>query len=131
MPSVLIEVRRQYLIEEEIGIIDAVHAALVDAFKIPTSDKTIRLIVHPPHRFTVPPEKTKPDYYTYVSIDAFAGRSIEAKRNLYQKIVNNLAPFGIPNDHILILLKESPAENWGVRGGKAASDVDLGFIIQV
>jgi hypothetical protein len=29
------------------------------------------------------------------------------------------------------MLHESPKENWGIRGGQAASDVDLGFKVEV
>nr|WP_212749443.1 hypothetical protein [Acinetobacter lwoffii] len=38
---------------------------------------------------------------------------------------------GIPADHILIHLRESALENWGIRGGQAACDVDLGFKVDV
>jgi hypothetical protein len=37
----------------------------------------------------------------------------------------------IPRDHVSILLRESEAQNWGIRGGQAASDVDLGFTVTV
>jgi len=127
MPSVLIEVRRQYTREEETAIMDAVHEALREAFRIPPGDRTVRLVVHEPHRFACPPEREKPERYTCVSIDAFAGRSIEAKRRLYRAIVDNLAKLGIPKDHVEIALREIPRENWGIRGGRAGSDVDLGF----
>jgi hypothetical protein len=46
-------------------------------------------------------------------------------------MVDNLKPFGIPKDHILIVLRESKAENWGVQGGQAGCDVDLGFKVDV
>ena len=131
MPSVLIEVRRQYTHDEETAIMDGVHAALREAFRIPPSDRTVRLVVHESHRFACPPEREKPEWYTHVSIDAFDGRSIEAKRKLYRAIVNNLAALGIPKDHVVIVLREIPRENWGIRGGRAASDVDLGFKIDV
>ncbi len=29
------------------------------------------------------------------------------------------------------MLHEPPLVNWGVRGGKAASDIDLGFALKV
>jgi phenylpyruvate tautomerase PptA (4-oxalocrotonate tautomerase family) len=45
--------------------------------------------------------------------------------------VRNLEPFGIPKDHIKILLREVAKENWGIRGGQAACDVDLGFKVEV
>jgi phenylpyruvate tautomerase PptA (4-oxalocrotonate tautomerase family) len=68
---------------------------------------------------------------TLVSIDAFAGRSLDAKRKLYRAIVANLEPLGIPKDHVKIVLREIPRENWGIRGGQAGSDVDLGFKVDV
>ena len=131
MPSVLIEVRRNYTHEEETAIMDAVHAALREAFRIPPGDRSVRLVVHEPHRFACPPEREKPEWFTHVSIDAFAGRSIEAKRRLCRVIVDNLAALGIPKDHVEILVREIPRENWGIRGGRAACDVDLGFKVDV
>ena len=131
MPSVLIEVRRQYTLEQEIALIEAVHMALRDAFKIMPGDKNVRLLVHEPHRFACPPAREKPEFYTHISIDAFAGRSLDAKRSLYQAIVTNLESFGIPRDHVKILLREVEKENWGIRGGQAGCDVDLGFKIDV
>jgi len=56
MPWALIEVRRQWSREEETALIDAVHAALVAAFRIPAKDKHVRLQVHEPHRFAHPPD---------------------------------------------------------------------------
>jgi hypothetical protein len=32
---------------------------------------------------------------------------------------------------VLIVLHEPPLENWGIRGGQAATDVQLGFKIDV
>lgn len=131
MPNVLIEVRRSYAPELEVAIIDAVHGALMEAFRIPADDKTLRLVVHDPHRFPCPPQKSHPEAYTLVTIDAFAGRSLDAKRHLYRAIVANLKALGIPADHIGIVLHEIPLENWGIRGGQAACDVDLGFKVDV
>jgi phenylpyruvate tautomerase PptA (4-oxalocrotonate tautomerase family) len=131
MPTVLIETRCQRPPIDESAMIDAVHQALVHAFKIPKHDKDVRLVVHEAHRFACPPGKAEPALYTHISIDAFTGRSLEAKRTLYKTIVNNLEPFGIPNDHVKVVLRESPMPNWGVRGGQAACDIDVGFKIDV
>lgn len=131
MPSSVVEVRRRYTEPEEVAIIDAVHGALVAAFQIPEGDKHVRLVVHEPHRFSHAPNLTQPELYTFVSIDCFAGRSIGAKRNLYAEIVKRLSLLGIPPDHVTIVLRESATENWGIRGGQAACDVDLGFDVNV
>ena len=129
MPNVTIEVRRQYAPDEETQIIAAVHAALMEGLKTPEWDRTIRLITHEPHRFAVPPGCG--DRYTLVDIDLFTGRSLEAKRELYKALVRNLGTLGIPPDHIKVLLRESSVENWGIRGGVPASEVDLGFKINI
>ncbi len=131
MPSVLIETRQEYSSDIEEGIMEAVHSALRENFKILPHDRNVRLVAHKPHRFQYPTGKTKPEFYTHISIDCFAGRSLKAKRNLYKAIVKNLEPFGIPNDHVKIMLREITAENWGIRGGQAACDVELGFEVEV
>ncbi|BBZ60783.1 hypothetical protein MMON_20840 [Mycolicibacterium monacense] len=38
-----------------------------------------------------------------MAIDCFAGRSVQAKRNLYREIVNALIRLGIPSDHVTIV----------------------------
>lgn len=131
MPSVMIEVRRQYTREQEAALMESVHAALREAFKILPGDRNVRLVVHEPHRFACPPDRENPELYTHISIDAFAGRSLDAKRNLYKAIVNNLEAFGIPKNHVKILLREIAKENWGIRGGQAGCDVELGFKVEV
>ena len=131
MPSALIEIRKQYPAEVESGIMEAVHSALREAFQIMPGDRNVRLLVHEPHQFECPPDREKPEYYTNISIDCFAGRSLEAKRQLYKAIVRNLAQYGIPENHVKIMLREISAENWGIRGGQAACDVELGFEVNV
>lgn len=61
----------------------------------------------------------------------FAGRSMDAKRSLYKAVVRNLVALGVPADDIKITLIEVPPENWGIRGGHPASEVALGFEIEV
>jgi len=129
VPLVTIEVRRHYSRDEEIAIIDAVHAAMIQSIKIPEWDRNVRLIVHEPHRFAIPPGRG--ERYTLISFDLFAGRSMEAKRALYRAIINNLQSLGIPAEEIKIVLREIPRENFAIRGGVPASEVELGFEINV
>ncbi len=131
MPAILIEVRKDYNEEEGTKLINAVHNAMVTAFQIPIEDRTIRLLVHPPHRFAVSPTKKNPELYTLISVDAFSGRSIDAKRKLFNQIAENLYQLGIPKDHILIVVRDSNKESWGVQGGQSGYDVDLGFKVEV
>lgn len=130
MPSTLIEVRTQYTPAEEVALIDAVHAALVAAFRIPEDDRFLRVQTYEPHRTVDGLDAGTADDYTRVTIDCFSGRSIEAKRALYREIVERLEALGIRREKVSILLRESPAENWGW-GGIPASDRELGFEITV
>jgi phenylpyruvate tautomerase PptA (4-oxalocrotonate tautomerase family) len=130
MPKSLIEVRRSYSPAEEAALLDAVHESLVAAFRIPPEDRGVRLMVHAPDRFAVSPVLSQPDRATLVTIDCFAGRSLEAKRRLYSGIAERFEALGIPRDHVSVILHEITRENWGTRG-QAASDVDLGFTVEV
>jgi phenylpyruvate tautomerase PptA (4-oxalocrotonate tautomerase family) len=131
MPSIIVDVRRTYTEAEEAAILQAVHTALVLAFKILPNRRNLILNCHKPHRFIGAPECEEPERLTNISLFVLRGRSVEAKRQLYKTIVDNLAPLGIPAHCILIKLHEMEPENVGVRGGQAVCDVDLGYSVNV
>ena len=128
MPNTLIATRSGW-IRDPYAVIDAVHDALREALKIPDWDRTVRLIEHEPSHFAIPPGRGQ--NYTIVEVTMFAGRSFEAKRALYEAIVRNLGGLGIAATDIKITLIETPMENRGIRGGKPASEVNLGFQVAV
>jgi phenylpyruvate tautomerase PptA (4-oxalocrotonate tautomerase family) len=111
------------------GLLDAIHAAAMQALKVPDEDRTQILTEHPAEAFELPPGKG--DRFTLVEVTMFAGRSADAKRRLSRAVVANLAGRGGPASDVLIVLHEVPLESWGVRGGTPASDVDLGFEVGV
>jgi phenylpyruvate tautomerase PptA (4-oxalocrotonate tautomerase family) len=45
--------------------------------------------------------------------------------------VKNLGALGIAPDDIFIVLNEVALENWGIRGGVPASEVELGFKVNI
>jgi hypothetical protein len=128
MPNTLIATRSGWITDPG-AVIEAVQSALREALRIPEGDRTLRLIEHPSSHFAVPPGRG--EKFTLVEVTMFAGRSTGAKRTLYQAIVRNLTALGVPPLDIKITLIESPAENWGLRGGLPASEIDLGFRIDV
>lgn len=80
--------------------------------------------------FEIAPTKT--EQFTLIEITAFKGRSLEAKKRLYAAIVDNLEKEpGIKGTDITIVIHEPPLDNWGIWGGKPASEVNLGFKIDV
>lgn len=131
MPIIRIEVRRHYSEAEAQAIMQAVHVAVCEAFQLPMTDRNVRLLTHPAQQFLAPDTLEHSERFTQVTVDAFSGRSVETKRKLYRLIVEQLERLGIPRNHVHILLRESPRENWGIRGGQMASDVELGFRVDV
>jgi phenylpyruvate tautomerase PptA (4-oxalocrotonate tautomerase family) len=129
MPLVKVSLLKGKSQEEKKALLDAVHAALIEAFKIPENDRNQRIFEFEPENFELPEGKTS--NYILIEMDVFPGRSIEAKRKLYETIVLNLQRHNIQASDILIVLNEPQLDNWGVRGGIPASAVDLGFKIDV
>ena len=130
MPIVHIDILRGRPAAEKRAILDGVHAALVEAFAIPDGDRNQILAEHVAEDF----ERSagRGPGFTLITMTVFPGRSLDAKRRLYAALARNLAARpGIDPADLLIVLVEPPLEDWGLRGGKAGCDVDLGFKIEV
>lgn len=131
MPSATVEVRRAYTPEQETALLEMVHAAIVEAFRVSPVNRNVTLVVHAPHRFLGRLECPSPEHLTNITLYVLPGRSLAAKRRLYRLLVDGLAAFGVPAACVLIRLVELPAENFGVRGGVPLADVDLGYPLDV
>ncbi len=127
MPISRIDVIKSRSNDEAQAIINALHTAQVEVLKVPAHDRQIRYIEHKPEHFAIPPGKT--DNYTLIELCIFPGRSRETKKALYQAIVSNLGKLGVEPSDIFIVLHEPPLDNWGIRGGQIASEVDFGYPI--
>jgi phenylpyruvate tautomerase PptA (4-oxalocrotonate tautomerase family) len=113
----------------EAGVINAVQTALLSALKIPDYDRDVVLDVYDTATRIVPTGRS--ERYTRVEVTMFSGRSLDAKRALYRAVVENLSALGVPPNEIKIVLIEVPPENWGLRGGLPASEIDLGVEVNV
>jgi phenylpyruvate tautomerase PptA (4-oxalocrotonate tautomerase family) len=125
MPHVRIEILEGRSANERRQLLQAVHDALVEAFEIPDDDRTQRIVEYDPINFENPPGKS--DRYTLIEITAFPGRSRMAKAALYKAIVHRLGDLGVDAADVSIVVHEPRMENWGIRGGRPADEVDLGY----
>jgi phenylpyruvate tautomerase PptA (4-oxalocrotonate tautomerase family) len=129
---VRIELLAGHSAERKRQLLDGVHDALVAALEVPPGDPTLRIVEHDRADLRLPSfPRVVGDHFALIEITMFAGRSLDAKRALYREIVDRLSRLGIPADDITIVVIESPTENWGVRGGTPASEVDLGFTVEI
>ncbi len=101
MPFTRIEVIEGRTAAEKRALLDAVHQSVVQALKVP-------------------------DECCLVS-----GRSREAKKTLYRLLVDRLVALGTPARDVVVVLHEPPMENWSVYGGRPASEVALGYDVNV
>lgn len=127
MPIVKIELPKgqgkDFLCEVMKVIMDVV----VEVLQLPDDDRNIRLFEYDKDLFQM-----KAPYKYIIQIDMFVGRKVETKKKLYKQITEVVqGNFGIPGKELFILINEHPRENWGLRGGIAASDVKLDYSVEV
>lgn len=129
MPQVVIHMRKGRTPAQKKAILDAVHAAIVEGFKTPETDRFQRIVEYDPEDFEVSAGRS-PDFLL-VEMTVFPGRSLEAKRVLYKSLARRLDGMGLnPAEH-MVVVRENPLTDWGIRGGQAACDVDLGYKLDV
>jgi phenylpyruvate tautomerase PptA (4-oxalocrotonate tautomerase family) len=128
VPSTRVETVEGWLGDRRAAFLEAVQAALVEGILIPAGDRDVRLVEY--GRDSVIQHPGASPRRTIVEVTLFSGRSLEAKKRLYSALVSHLAPFGLSAGDIKVILIEVPRENWGL-GGKPASEIDLGFKVDV
>ncbi|HYH01853.1 MAG TPA: tautomerase family protein [Bacillota bacterium] len=128
MPLVTISFLKIWSAEQKKGISDKIHEALVEAFQIPDHDYNHRINEYDPGNYFYSTRKT--EKAITIEMTVFPGRSKEAKKALYEKIVTKLSEYAIPAQDINVVLHEPPLENWGL-GGKPGDEVKLGFELKV
>jgi phenylpyruvate tautomerase PptA (4-oxalocrotonate tautomerase family) len=110
-------------------LLDAVHAALVEAFKIPDHDRHQQLLELEPACFEIPADRS--EAFTLVEITAFPGRSVEAKRALYRSLARRFEAAGVAPRDLFVVLHDPPLENWSPRDGVSSADVKPGVKLDV
>ena len=128
MPFARIEVIAGRTPAEKRALLDAVHESLLEVLKIPARDNNQRIVEYAAEDYDRPPSCTAKR--TYIEITMFPGRSVDAKRRLYQVLVDRLEALGTPRKDVVIVLHEPAMVNFGI-AGRPASEIDLGFNVHV
>ncbi len=110
------------------GISDAVHEALVEAFAYPAEKRFQRFFPLADEDFVHPVDRGLD--YLIIEVLLFSGRTVEAKKVYYQKVLDKLAGLGIAAHSVEIVLLESPRENWSIRG-TPGDELALGYRVEV
>ena len=125
MPVVTISIFKGYSVEFKNKIHNAIHSSIVTAFQIPGSDFNQKIHEYDKDNWKIPPGKS--GNFIHIEVFIFPGRTKETKKKLYKGIIAHLEEIGIKKDDVIISLIEVPMQNWAIRGGIPADEVDLGY----
>ena len=126
MPLAKIELRSGKTDEFKNNLIRLVGDSIVESFELNQDDRKIRLQEYSQENFIL----NKP-YEYLIEITIFKGRKKGTKKKLFKRIVETLdEDLKIDKEKILIVINEQPLENWGVRGGISAEEVQFDFEIE-
>jgi 4-oxalocrotonate tautomerase family enzyme len=127
MPLVKIELEEGQSNEVLIKMQQVVMGAVVEALKLKDDDRNMRLIEYKKGFFSM-----KKPYEIIIEITMFLGRTHETKKRLYKLIAERLQQnLGIDKEKLFIVVLESSKENWGIKGGIPADELDLGFNVNI
>jgi phenylpyruvate tautomerase PptA (4-oxalocrotonate tautomerase family) len=129
MAQIKIYGNRSFLSPIKQDVSNILHSCIVDAFQYPENKRAHRFFFMDEGDFFYPEGRS--NRYTIIEISLFDGRSIEAKKALYQLIFNRFENLlSISTTDVEITLTETPLHNWGIRG-KSGDDLTLDYKIAV
>ena len=129
MPHAVVHRLRNAQPEHRHGLIEAVNSAMIEALQVPDDSHPVRLCEYESDTFSIPAGSSAS--FTLIEATIFTGRTLETKRRLYTALIDRLKDLGIAPDDVRVVLYEVPLENWGLRGGTPASEIDLGFEVAI
>lgn len=123
MPLVRIDVPRSMSPATRRAVADGVHAALVDAIKIPADDRFQIVAEHAPDGLIADPAYlgiSRGGGFLSVQVFFRRGRGEDLKRALYAAIAKNLSrDAGVRPEDVLIVLTENDPVDWSFGNGIA------------
>jgi phenylpyruvate tautomerase PptA (4-oxalocrotonate tautomerase family) len=123
MPLVRIDLRRGKSAAYRRALAAGIHQALVDIVGIPQDDRFQTITEHDADGLIYDPDYLgieRTDDVVFVQITFRRGRTPEMRKELYARIVENLARDpGVRPEDVLIMLVENDPVDWSVGNGEA------------
>lgn len=121
MPLQRIDLARGRTPAQRRAIADAIHRALVEAVNIADKSRFQVVTEHDRDAFLFAPEYlgVRHEDPIFVQITLNAGRTVEQKKRLYQRMAELLRDAGVPPHDLIVNLVEVARENWSLGDGAA------------
>ncbi len=113
-----------FILENEFAFIEGFHKKMMSVLKIPEHDRQI-VLDQKTNGFYQPTNSS--GKYIIFEIKMFSGRTLETKKKLYIELFALASSFGVEDSNVNVILEDIDKQNWGIRGGQPASEVDLSF----
>src|SRR5262244_3877785 len=123
MPLVTVTIREGKSGEFKSAVLGAVHTALV-ASGVPEKDRFQRVLELDGNDFRYDgeyPDLASPrgDDFVLIEILLSVGRSVKVKRKILADIMDGVSRDpGLDPEHVMVVFKETPWENWAFGGGR-------------
>ncbi|GBO53757.1 hypothetical protein APA_1705 [Pseudanabaena sp. lw0831] len=129
MPQTKIYGNADFIQQNREPLSTTIHSCVVDALNYPPEKKFQRFFPLQSEDFEYPSDRT--EKYIIIEILLFAGRTVEAKKNLYRLLFERLKEkLDIAPLDIEIILIETPSHNWGIRG-VSGDELNLNYKVNV
>ncbi len=129
MPHAAIFRRHGAKPEDKAQLLNAVNRAMIEVLKVPEDSHPVRLNEYAADTFLIPEGCS--DSFTLIEATLFTGRTPKTKKAFFQEIVEQLGGLGVDAEDIRVIIYDVPRENWGLKGGQPASEIDLGFEVEI
>lgn len=128
MAQIVIYSRRRNLHGRRKAFSDALHACVTAALGLPADKRFHRFIALDDEDLVHPADRS--ERYTIVEISMFEGRTTETKKKLIGLLFQRFeADLGIAPQDLEITIRESPRENWSIRG-RPGDELALGYRVE-
>jgi phenylpyruvate tautomerase PptA (4-oxalocrotonate tautomerase family) len=122
MPIVTLTVRQGCPADVRDSVLNAVHAALVDA-GVHERDRFQRVLELPASDFRFDPtfpdvSTSRTDRFVLVEVLLGVGRSVKVKKAVLAGIVRRVAADGLDPENLMVVFQDVPWENWSPAGGR-------------
>ncbi len=129
MPQIKIYGYKKQLALKRAELSDVLHGCIIAAFAYPQNKRAHRFFYLEEDDFYSPEGRS--DQYIIIEIVMFEGRSVLAKKRLYQLIFERFeSELKILPRDVEIIITDLPLHNWGIRG-KAGDELELNYKVAI
>ena len=107
--------------EQKRALLSKITDALITSFSIKDNGYSARIIEIKKGDILLP--QSKNNNHIIIEITCFSGRSSENKKSFYKRAIKNIKTLGENEKDVIIVIHDVPLDNWGILGGKIASEV--------